>query len=208
MAVIEEYRSDLESVLDTLSPGDVLGLIRLLEEAHKSRRQIFVIGNGGSAATASHLACDLAKTVLSSQQAADLKRFRVTALTDNMPLITAYGNDVGYESTFAEPLRNLATENDLLIVISGSGNSPNVIEALTAARALGLKTVGLLGFDGGQARKLADHSVVVDSEYYGHIEDVHMILVHLVTRYFQESFKHLPAKAGTPGQSGGGASTP
>ncbi len=185
-SLIDEYRAGLQAVLNNLPVDGVQEFIKMLEVAYQDRRQVFVIGNGGSAATASHLACDLAKTVHGTRRDVPIKRFRIIALTDNMPLITAYGNDAGYETIFAEPLRNLAHDGDMLIAITGSGNSPNIIEAIHAARELGLKTVGLLGFSGGQAHSLLDHAIVVDSENYGHIEDAHMVLVHLVTYYFKQ----------------------
>lgn len=185
LLIIHEYRAGLQTVLDALPVADVSVLIGMLEMAYEDGRHVFVVGNGGSAATASHLACDLAKTVHGSQRHAAVKRFRILALTDNMPLITAYGNDAGFETIFAEPLRNLASEGDMLIAITGSGNSPNIIAAVNVARELGLQSVGLLGFAGGQAARLVDHAIIVDSDNYGHIEDAHMVLVHLVTQYFK-----------------------
>jgi D-sedoheptulose 7-phosphate isomerase len=125
------------------------------------------------------MACDLAKTFLTAGRHGPLKRFRVMALTDNVPLLTALANDVSYDAVFAEQLRNLADEGDLLIVISGSGNSPNVLEAVRAAKECGLRCVGLLGSDGGAVRELLDHCVIVDSDDYGQIEDVHMVLNHI-----------------------------
>ncbi len=184
---ILEYRTGLQAVLDTLSIDDVHELIGYLDDAHRQGRQVFIVGNGGSAATASHMACDLAKTVLGPGIAPQARRFRVIALTDNVPLLTAWGNDVSYDTVFAEQLRNLANSGDLLIVITGSGNSPNIVEAVRAARDLDLKAVGLLGFAGGAVKELLDHSVVVESEQYGYIEDVHMILTHLVTAYFKQA---------------------
>lgn len=185
LSLIDEYRNGLQTVLNNLPVDGVRELIVILEGAYEERRQVFVIGNGGSAATASHLVCDLAKTVHGVRRDAGAKRFRVVGLTDNIPLMTAYGNDAGYETIFAEPLRNLAEEGDVLIAISGSGNSPNIVEAIKVARELGMRPVGLLGFTGGQAQGLLDHAIVVDSDNYGYIEDVHMILVHLVTHYFK-----------------------
>jgi len=186
LAVITEYREGLKAAVDALPAEDIQALIQAIESAYEEQRHVFVIGNGGSAATASHMACDLAKTVLGANRDPQIKRFRVIALTDNMPLITAYGNDVGYETVFSEPLCNLANAGDLLIVITGSGNSPNIVEAVKTARDRGLRTVGMLGFAGGLAKPLVDHAIVVESDNYGYIEDAHMILVHLVTQYFKQ----------------------
>ena len=182
--VIRDYLGGLIEVIDELPQAEIETLIAYLNDAYVRGERVFVIGNGGSAATASHLACDLSKTVLGKQPYAEMKRFAVIALTDNMPLVTAWANDASYDRVFAEQLCNLASKGDRLIVITGSGNSPNIIEAVKAARELGLKTFGLLGFDGGQVRPMLDCAIVVESQNYGHIEDAHMILTHLVTAYF------------------------
>jgi D-sedoheptulose 7-phosphate isomerase len=187
-ACISEYLSGLKAVVDSLPAEDVQAVIGDLYTAHEQGRQVFIAGNGGSAATASHMACDLAKTVLGKSIEAHAKRFRIIALTDNVPLITAWGNDVSYETVFSEQLRNLATSGDLLIVITGSGNSPNIVEAVKAAKELGLQSTGLLGFDGGIVKELLDDCVIVNSNNYGHIEDAHMILTHLITEYFKKIF--------------------
>ncbi len=182
---ILEYRAGLKATLDALPVEEVRIAIDYLQGAYEQGRQIFIVGNGGSAATASHMACDLAKTILGRAPSPELRRFRVIALTDNMPLITAWGNDVNFDRVFAEQLRNLANPGDLLVAITGSGNSPNIVESVQAARELGMKTIGLLGFDGGRVRKLVDHAVVIRSDNYGYIEDAHMILNHLITQHFK-----------------------
>jgi D-sedoheptulose 7-phosphate isomerase len=179
------YLGGLRAVLDDLPMDDVQAVIAALHQAYEDGRQVFIVGNGGSATTASHMACDLGKTVLGRGPMLPSKRFRAIALTDNVALLTAWGNDASYDTIFAEQLRNLARPGDLLIVITGSGNSPNIIEAVKAARELGVHPIGLLGFDGGIVRDLLHQSVVVGSANYGHIEDVHMILTHLITDYFK-----------------------
>lgn len=183
---INEYLTGLQATLNALPNEDIQEFIEYLHDAYDEGKQVFVVGNGGSAATASHMACDLAKTVLGKANRPGLKRFRVIALTDNVPLITAWGNDVHYNTVFAEQLYNLAQPGDLLVVITGSGNSPNIVEAVKAASELGLKTVGLLGFDGGEVREMLDQSTIVASDNYGYIEDGHMVLTHLVTAYFKK----------------------
>ena len=180
-----EYLEGLKKCLDTLSLEQVAEVIGFLEEAYREGRQVFIIGNGGSAATASHLACDLGKNILPKEGREAARRFRVMALTDNVPWMTALANDLGYEHIFSEQLRNLVQEGDLVIAISGSGNSPNIVEGVRAAKALGAKVVGILGFDGGKVRGMADACVVVESDTYGHVEDVHMALDHLVTAYLR-----------------------
>jgi D-sedoheptulose 7-phosphate isomerase len=182
---IQEYRDGLKMALDSLAIDDIHDFISYFQEAYEDGRQVFVIGNGGSAATASHMACDLAKSVLGRASESHAPRFRAIALTDNMPLVTAWGNDMSYDLVFAEQLRNLANSGDLLVVITGSGNSTNIVEAVRVARELELRAVGLLGFEGGIVRDLLDHAIIVPSDNYGYIEDAHMILNHLVTEYFK-----------------------
>ncbi|HZS90920.1 MAG TPA: SIS domain-containing protein [Chloroflexota bacterium] len=183
-----EYLAGLKAVLDSLSLDSIQTVVEYLSDAYRHDRRIFVAGNGGSAATASHMACDLAKTVLGHTAISPVRRFKVTALTDNVPLITAWGNDASYETIFAQQLRNLASRDDLLVVITGSGNSPNIVEAVKAANELGLKSLGLLGFDGGVVRELLDCAIVVNSANYGYLEDAHMALNHLFTAYFKACF--------------------
>jgi len=185
MEFAREYLEGLKKCLDALSLEQVAEVIGYLEEAHREGRQVFIIGNGGSAATASHMACDLGKNILPREGRETTRRFRVMALTDNVPWITALANDLGYEHIFAEQLKNLVQEGDLVIVISGSGNSPNIVEGVRVARALGAKVVGILGFDGGKVREIVDACVIVGNENYGYIEDVHMSLDHLFTAYFR-----------------------
>jgi D-sedoheptulose 7-phosphate isomerase len=153
-------------------------------EAYQADRQIFVIGNGGSASTASHIACDLGKgTSLPGK-----RRFRVISLTDNVATMTAWSNDVCYEDVFVEQLKNLVNPGDLAIGISASGNSENVIRAIGHARAIGCKTIGWTGFDGGKLAQITDVSVVVDSHEYGPVEDVHLILNHVLHAWMREEF--------------------
>ena len=173
-------------MLEALPVDEIEKVIGLLHEAYEQGKQVFIIGNGGSAATASHMACDLAKTTLGKPPHELPRRFRVIALTDNVPLITAWSNDAHYQLIFAEQLRNLASPGDLLIAITGSGNSPNIVEAVKAAQELGVKSAGLLGFDGGVVRELLDEAIVIESDNYGYIEDLPLILNHLITRFFTQ----------------------
>jgi len=178
------YLEGLKRCIDILSLQEVASVIHYLEEAYREGKQVFIIGNGGSAATASHMACDLGKVILPEEGDA-APRFRVTALTDNVPWMTALANDLGYEHIFSEQLKNLVHKGDLVIAISGSGNSPNIIEGMRVAKSSGAKVLGILGFDGGRAREIADVSIIVRSENYGYIEDLHMVLDHLVAAYFR-----------------------
>ena len=183
--------------------------LQLIEKAYHECRQVFLIGNGGSASTASHIACDLQKGTLtyghgsafvghvntvvtrhSEAQPKNPRRFRVTSLCDNTELITAWANDSGYEVIFSEQLKTFAEEGDLLIAISASGNSPNIIRAVDVAKLKGMKVIGLTGFAGGKLRELADVPIHVESKDYGIIENCHLIFGHLATKYLQDLVTH------------------
>ena len=185
----KSYIHGLKGVLDRLPLKPVEEIIQAIEQAQNERRQVFVIGNGGSAATASHMMNDLCKGTLGHKGDAPWPRLRVIALTDNVSLMTAWANDTDYDRIFSEPLKNLAQRGDLLIAISASGNSPNIIAAVEAAKHLGVKVIGLAGFGGGKLSKLADVSFVVASDEYGPVEDAHMILDHIITGYLYEKLK-------------------
>jgi len=185
----KDYIHGLKQVLDRLPLNEVDGVIRAIEEARDGQRQIFIIGNGGSAATASHMMNDLCKGTLGHKGDAPGPRLRVMALTDNVSLMTAWANDVDYSRVFSEPLKNLAQRGDVLLAISASGNSPNIIAAVEAAKQIGVKVIGLAGFGGGKLATLADVSFVVPSAGYGPVEDAHMILDHIITGYLYEKLK-------------------
>jgi len=185
----QDYLTGLKTVIDRLPLEMLDGAVRLIEETYAAGKQIFVIGNGGSAATASHMMNDLNKGTLGHKGDAPWKRFRVIALTDNVSLMTAWANDTDYNHVFSEPLKNLANRGDLLVAISASGNSPNIIAAVEAAKQLGVKTVGITGFTGGKLAKMAEVAFVVPSNEYGPVEDVHMILDHIITSYLYAKLK-------------------
>jgi D-sedoheptulose 7-phosphate isomerase len=185
----KDYINGLKGVLDRLPLKPVNEIIQAIEQAQNERRQVFVIGNGGSAATASHMMNDLGKGTLGHKGDAPWPRLRVLALTDNVSLMTAWANDTDYDRIFSEPLKNLAQRGDLLIAISASGNSPNIIAAVQAAKDLGVTVIGLAGFGGGKLSKMADVSFVVPSDEYGPVEDAHMILDHIITSYLYEKLK-------------------
>ncbi|MDQ2944833.1 MAG: SIS domain-containing protein [Acidobacteriota bacterium] len=178
-----QYKTALQ---DTISKIDIEGVERAtqwFEEARSKSRHIFVCGNGGSASTASHFACDIVKGASFNRES----RFRIMALTDSLPTITAYSNDVSYESVFVEQLRNFAEPGDLVMGISGSGNSPNVLRALEYANSIGCKTIALTGRDGGQLGPLAQLNIHVPVPHMGRIEDAHMIICHMIAYRFMES---------------------
>lgn len=184
-----DYVSGLITQLESLPSDKIRNLVKEMENTSNKGGFIYIAGNGGSAATASHFVCDIKKTVLGSKDPHLKKkgRFRVMSLNDNMPLLTAWANDYTYDEVFSQPLLNLGTSKDMLIVITGSGNSKNILRVLEIAKEIGLRTFGLLGFDGGKAKDLLDDHIIVETEHYGHIEDVHMILVHLITEYIKKN---------------------
>ena len=185
----KDYLNGLKDVLDRLPLKPIDEMIRLIERARDEGRQIFVIGNGGSAATASHMMNDLCKGTLGHKGDAPWPRMRVIALTDNVSLMTAWANDTDFNHVFSEPLKNLAQRGDVLVAISASGNSPNIIAAVEAAKQIGVTVIGFGGFTGGKLSKMADVSLVVPSDGYGPVEDVHMILDHIITGYLYEKLK-------------------
>jgi len=144
------------------------------------------MGNGGSASTASHFACDLGKGTICEGK----PRFRVVSLNDNMPLITALSNDFGYERVFIEQLMNLVSPDDLVISITGSGNSPNILKAVEYAKKQGAKTIGLIGFGGGKLQEIVDEHITVSNTNYGQVEDIHLILAHALSQYFKEMIEN------------------
>jgi D-sedoheptulose 7-phosphate isomerase len=181
-AYVRVYRQATLSVLEQLSDHAVANLIQILEEARSREQHIFVCGNGGSAATASHLAAGLDHE--GSRRL--LPRFRVLSLTDNVPWITSLANDVNYADIFVEQLRNLARSGDVLLAFSGSGNSPNILRAIEWGNDAGLITVGITGRPGGRLAALAQHVVFVESSHIGRIEEGHFLIQHLVSYYFAE----------------------
>ncbi len=175
MDPIEKYLSEIEQAIREISRHDVTAVVDTLEACWASGHTTFVVGNGGSASTASHMMNDLNKfTVVPGA-----KRFRAIALTDNVPLFSAWGNDASYDDVFVEPLRNLMNDGDVLIAISGSGNSPNVLRAVDYANTKGT-TIGLCGFPGGKLAIAAKRCVIVPAMSIGQQEDGHLIINHAV----------------------------
>src|SRR5437867_502555 len=178
----EQYRSKLLHTLQSIPLDKVEEAIRVLSRAREEKRSIFVCGNGGSASTASHFVCDMVKGASYGRET----RFRIQALTDGLPTITAYSNDLSFEQIFVEQLRNFAQPGDVLIAISGSGNSPNVLRAVEYANSIGCYTIGLSGRDGGRLAPLSRLSIHVPEPHMGRIEDAHLQICHMIGYYFME----------------------
>jgi len=179
---VTRYLAELGETMRRLPLPEIERFIDLLHRARLEGRQVFLLGNGGSAATASHFCCDLAKNTL----AEGLPIFRALSLTDNVPLMTAWANDTAYDNLFSAQLAGLLCPGDVVIGISGSGNSANVLRAMEAARRAGAQTVGMTGFDGGRLKELVDLAIVVPSHCMEQVEDLHLVLEHLVVTALRE----------------------
>ena len=182
MEFIQDYISTLQLTMDQLPRHLVSDVIDLLQQARRKGSQIFILGNGGSASTASHFTCDLAKNTRQE----GLPHFRVIGLTDNMAMFSALANDEGYENVFSEQLASLVRPGDIVIAISASGNSKNVINAVEAAHRYEATVIGFTGFNGGRLRQLADINIHVNSNIIEHVEDIHLMLEHLIVKTIKE----------------------
>jgi len=188
-AEIESYFSRLKATMDRLSRDELEGFLNALVDALERGATVYVMGNGGSAATASHFAVDFNKG-LSYRKA---RRFRFVCLNDNVPTLTAYANDVGYDEVFVQPLRNLLEPGDVVIGISGSGNSPNVVKAIEYANSVGAETIAITGYDGGALKRTAKRGIHVPIADMQVTEDLHMVLDHLA---YAVLGRVLPSEAG------------
>jgi len=184
---LERYLRELCAVLGEVPIEQVNEMVDVLLSANYVGSTIFVVGNGGSAATASHFACDLAKGTITPGR----PRFRVMALTDNIPQITAWSNDVAYEEIFAEQLHGLMRRGDVLVAISGSGDSPNVLNAVNMACRRGGITVGLAGFEGGRLGALVDVPVIVPCSCMEQIEDAHLAVCHMTCSMLRQHLRQI-----------------
>ncbi len=179
---VSRYRKGLEQCYDELPIEKLERLAQILSKARSMGRRVFFLGNGGSASTASHMAVDFGKGVAISQQ----RRLKALSLTDNVGLITAWANDASYSGIFREQLENLLEPLDVVVAISASGNSPNVLEAVEFARSRGAVTIGLIGSGGGRLKELVDIDITVSSRNYGQVEDVHLTIDHILSQYLRE----------------------
>jgi len=181
--IIQSYLSQVSATLANLPVDTIAQVADLIETARKDGKRIFTFGNGGSAATASHFASDLSKGAISKGK----PRIKAFALTDNVPLLSAWANDTAYENIFAEQLENFIEPGDIAIGISGSGNSPNVLNGVKIAKAKGATTIGFIGFDGGKLKDLVDIALVVPNHNMEQVEDVHLLLEHVITTCLRNS---------------------
>ncbi len=175
-SIVAGYLTDLKNTLERLPVEEITKVVEIIAEARDKGRRIYIFGNGGSAATAAHMVCDLVK----GSRRPEKKPIKAFSLTDNIPLFTAWGNDSEYGAVFSEQLASLIEPGDIALAISGSGESQNVLAGLKTARAKGAVTVGFTGFQGGQMKAITDHLVIVPSNSLEQIEDIHLVLDHII----------------------------
>jgi D-sedoheptulose 7-phosphate isomerase len=173
---VKLYTGQLTEVLNALPEDKFNEINAVLQDARETGKQIFTVGNGGSAAAASHMVCDFGKNTRETGK----KRMRAICLNDNIPSVMAYANDEGYEVIFSEQLLALGKPGDVLIAISGSGNSANILKVIETARQMNIKVIGLTGFKGGKMKDMTDVCLVVPSDSMEVIEDVHLIINHIL----------------------------
>jgi D-sedoheptulose 7-phosphate isomerase len=183
MSFPASYREQLLSTVGSIDTTRVAQAIAWMTEARDAGRSIFVAGNGGSAATAAHFVCDMVK----GASLAGPARFRIVALGQNLPTLTAYSNDLSYTDALVEELKNFVHTGDIYMAISGSGNSPNVVRAMEYANSIGCRTLALTGRDGGKLGALAELNIHVPEPHMGRIEDAHHIICHMICYSFMDA---------------------
>lgn len=174
------YLAELKELINNFPHDQFEKIGQALLSAYYKEKQIFVMGNGGSGSTASHFVCDVNKGTCLELE----KRFKAICLNDNMPSILAYANDLSYYDIFVEQLKNFLQPGDVVIGISGSGNSENILRAISYAKEKGIRTIGLSGFDGGELAQIVDTPFVVEFNDMQKVEDIHLIVVHMLMQYF------------------------
>jgi D-sedoheptulose 7-phosphate isomerase len=179
----KRYSKELINLISSIPYSDLKKISTILEIAWHNNKKIFLIGNGGSASTASHIACDLSKSTIKS----NTPRLKVIALTDSISLITAWANDTSYENIFCEQLQNILEKNDIVIAFSGSGNSPNILKAIRIANEMGGITIGLSGYKGGKLKNIANYNIVINSNNMQQIEDLHLMVGHLIFSFIRDN---------------------
>ncbi|MCK9351777.1 MAG: SIS domain-containing protein [Candidatus Pacebacteria bacterium] len=182
---INNYLVRVAETTNKLNRDEINALAHEIYETYKNDKNIFIFGNGGSASTSSHLACDLNKGISYGKH----KKFHAHSLTDNIATITAYSNDLSYDDVFIEQLKNFLNQGDLVIAISGSGNSKNIIKAVEYANSMGNRTAGLTGYDGGKLKQIATLSVNANVNDMEISEDIHLILCHTIKNVFMNLLK-------------------
>lgn len=184
---IKGFIEDIKNKIDKVSYDEIIKAIKCLQLVYENGGRVYLIGNGGSSAIASHFANDLNKTILGHKGEKKIKRFQAISLCDNVPVMTAWANDVSFDKIFSEQLKNFAQPKDILIAVSSSGNSPNILEAVKVAKDLSLPVVGFMGFDGGKLLELSDAKIHIPSFEYAIVESIHDAICHLIVSYFEKT---------------------
>ena len=177
---MNSYITRLAEILEGINGREFEEFITALHKAYQKESNIFIFGNGGSATTASHFACDMNKGTGHGKS----KKFKVVCLNDNVPILLAYANDISYDDVFVQQLKNFVRAEDLVIGVSGSGNSENIVRAVSYANERGIATFGICGFDGGSLKNVAQNSLVIDCDDMQKIEDAHLIIFHCAMQWF------------------------
>lgn len=189
--MIKEYIQELEKILEKVEEEKINNLVKKILDVRDREGNIFIIGNGGSSANASHWACDLSKGTLTRHYDSTQKRIRATSLSDNVATCTALANDLGYEEIFSQQLRNLIRPGDLLIAMTGSGNSKNIINAINVTRNSKAYVFSLVGECGGEVLHISEDAIVIPSKNYGIIEDLYSIIGHIVTESIRNKSNYI-----------------
>ena len=179
---LEQYNAELIRLINELDANEFEKIISILLEARKNNRTVFITGNGGSAGTANHFVCDFGKNAVLDPEK---KRFKIISLCDNIEKVTALGNDFRFEEIFSQQLKNLMEEEDVLILVSASGNSPDLVEACEYAKTKNAHMIALAGFEGGKISEYAEAKIVAKSSSYERIEDLHLVVLHLIVSYLK-----------------------
>ncbi len=195
MDFIKKYLGDLKQTISLINENDINSVINVLEKARNTGKTIFTMGNGGSASTASHFVNGLSQGATVEGRT----RFKVIALTDNIPNMLAYANDLGYENIFVEQLKNLMKDGDIVIGFSGSGNSQNVLKGIEYTNAHNAVSIGFTGFNGGKLKKIVKYSIHVPCNFMEIVEDIHLATTHLIASYFR--FRYLKNKENIEGKN-------
>ncbi|MFA6251735.1 MAG: SIS domain-containing protein [Candidatus Paceibacterota bacterium] len=193
---ITNFLDETREVILTVEPEEIARALKILQATYERDGRIYIFGNGGSLALATHFVSDLNKTVFSQDLNRSIKKFQALRVPSNESELTAWANDIGYDMVFAGPLQNYLSDNDCVVAISSSGNSTNIIKAVEVAKLRHIPVIGLSGFDGGKLALLADAKIVVKTEKgrYDFVESIHSVILHLITSYFQDYFNHLAVK--------------
>lgn len=176
---LTDYYQRFAETLLSFDKGPMRDILTVFDKVTEAGGIVWIAGNGGSAGIANHSVCDFSKGTFVEGE----KPVRMVSLAANVPLMTALGNDISYDAVFSEPLKYYLTERDAVLLVSSSGNSPNVVAACEYARAQGVPTMAFVGFSGGKLKEVAEHVVHIENDNYGIVEDIHQSLVHVLTQY-------------------------